>query len=65
MIEQPYNHEWIIVVKSDTLSGAMDAVWQCWEAWQKGLEPMSGANPGGHMGNRMTYDVEKKLNDAE
>lgn len=53
-----YAHEWQITIMADSLSGAMDAVWNCWEAWQKGDEPMSGSCPSS-MGHRMDYSVKK------
>ena len=53
-----YAHEWQITVKADALHGAMDAVWQCWKAWQEGYEPIGGSCPA-RMGNRMDYDVKK------
>lgn len=53
-----YCHEWSICVKADSQEGAMDAVWACWQAWQKGDEPLGGICPAS-MGNRMEYRVEK------
>lgn len=58
MSQQPFKHEWTIEVKSDSLEGAMDAVWACWEAWKNGHEPCSGGCPAS-MGNRMSYSVTK------
>lgn len=55
---EAYDHHWEIVVKADSLHGAMDAVWEMWQAWQKGAEPISGICPA-CMGNRMMYDVRK------
>jgi hypothetical protein len=53
-----YAHEWQITVKADDLHGAMDAVWQCWKAWQEGHEPIGGSCPA-RMGSRMDYEVKK------
>jgi len=53
-----YAHEWQITVKADELSGAMDAVWQCWKAWRDGNEPIGGSCPAS-MGDRMDYRVMK------
>jgi hypothetical protein len=53
-----FAHVWQITVKADDLHGAMDAVWQCWKAWQEGHEPIGGSCPA-RMGNRMDYDVKK------
>ena len=53
-----YCHGWSITVQADSLEGAMDAVWACWQAWQKGAEPLGGICPAS-MGNRMEYRVEK------
>lgn len=58
-MSQPYAHEWVITVKADDLQGAMDAVWNCWEAWSRGSEPVGGATPAS-LGARMSYDVKKK-----
>lgn len=58
ILPQEYAHEWTITIKADDPKGAMDAVWACWEAWQKKVEPLGGACPA-CMGNRMTYDVHK------
>ena len=55
---ESYAHEWTITIKADSLRGAMDAVWNCWEAWRDGSEPVGGVCPES-MGNRMTYDVNK------
>lgn len=53
-----YIHEWQITVKADSLTGAMDAVWNCWEAWRDGNEPICGGCPAS-MGERMAYTVKK------
>lgn len=53
-----YNHEWNISVRADSLNGAMDAVWECWQAWKSGAEPLSGCCPES-MGERMSYRVQK------
>lgn len=53
-----YAHEWTITVKADELPGAMEAVWQCWEAWREGKEPIGGSMPRS-MGHRMDYSVKK------
>ncbi len=53
-----YNHEWNLTVRADSLAGAMDAVWKCWQAWHSGTEPLSGCCPA-TMGERMDYRVEK------
>lgn len=55
---EPYAHEWEIKVKADTLQGAMNAVWNCWDSWHRGAEPLGGTTPES-MGERMTYDVWK------
>jgi hypothetical protein len=53
-----YGHEWTIVVRADSLQGAKDAVWSCWDSWDRGAEPIGGHCPEG-MGHRMSYDVTK------
>jgi hypothetical protein len=53
-----YKHEWVIEIKADDLSGAIDAIMNCLKAWDKGNEPIGGCCPES-MGNRMTYDVRK------
>jgi len=53
-----YEREWVITIKADTLRGAMDAVWQCWEAWKQGHEPCGGNMPRS-MGDPMTYNVKR------
>ena len=55
---EPYSHECHITVKADSLKGAMDAVWECWKAWQANAEPLGGACPRS-MGDRMSYRVQK------
>lgn len=45
-------------MNSDSLKGAMDAVWECWKAWQADAEPIGGCCPRS-MGERMTYRVKK------
>lgn len=58
MKEKDFAHEWQITVRADSLDGAMDAVWKCWEAWKNKNEPCSGGCPAS-MGDRMEYAVKK------
>jgi len=55
-----YAHEWQITVRADNLRGAMDAVWDCWQAWRDGHEPKGGSCPAA-MGDRMDYRVKKSV----
>ena len=53
-----YKHKWEITIEADSPRGAMDAVWEMWEAWRDGNEPIGMSCPAS-MGDRVSARVKK------